>query len=131
MDRRPLFMLSTELHRRTSLTPDGRPEKSGETPGRTTSKVLEFRHTSITLPPILASGKGNFAYQFEKRRWRVSTWRTVRKHAYMDTKCTADAIRIMACIAGYCWALNWPLRRGRNRNDGTWQCIYKGHHYWA
>ena len=36
-------MLSTELHRRTSLTPDGRPEKGGETPGRTTSKVLEFR----------------------------------------------------------------------------------------
>ena len=42
MDRRPLFMLSTELHRRTSLIPDGRPEKGGETPGRTTSKVLEF-----------------------------------------------------------------------------------------
>ena len=35
-------MLSTELHRRTSLTPDGRPEKGGETPGRITSKVLEF-----------------------------------------------------------------------------------------
>ena len=30
------------LHRRTSLSPDGRPEKGGETPSRTVPKVLEF-----------------------------------------------------------------------------------------
>ena len=42
-------MLSTELHRRTSLTPDGRPEKGGETPGRTTSKVLEFRQMACNI----------------------------------------------------------------------------------
>lgn len=35
-------MLSTELYRRTLLTPDGRPKKDGKTPGKTISKVLEF-----------------------------------------------------------------------------------------
>lgn len=34
MDRGSLFILSTKPHRRTSLPPDGRPEKGGETPGR-------------------------------------------------------------------------------------------------
>ena len=48
-------MLSTELHRRTSLTPDGRPEKGGETPGRTTSKVLEFRHPLLPPPTLYLS----------------------------------------------------------------------------
>lgn len=33
MERRPPFMLSTELHRRTSLTLYGRPEKGGAIPG--------------------------------------------------------------------------------------------------
>lgn len=42
MDKRPLFMPLTELHRRTSLTLDRRPEKGGETLGRTSSKVLKF-----------------------------------------------------------------------------------------
>ena len=44
MDRRPLFMLSMELYRRTLLPPDGRPEKGDETPSRTAPKVLEFWH---------------------------------------------------------------------------------------
>lgn len=41
-DRRLLFKLLTELHRRPSLKSDGRPEKGGDTPERTISKALEF-----------------------------------------------------------------------------------------
>ena len=52
-------MLSTELHWRTSLTPDGRPEKSDKTPGRTTSKVLEFRQGSTFLIKVLILTEGS------------------------------------------------------------------------
>ena len=40
-------MLSTELDQRASLTPDGKLEKGGKTPGRTTLKVLEVRHNPL------------------------------------------------------------------------------------
>lgn len=44
MDRKPLFILLTELYWRISLTPDRRLEKGSKTPGRTISKVFELQH---------------------------------------------------------------------------------------